>query len=381
MALSDTKPLTTLLEELLSIPTVSYKEHHILNYIRQFAVERDLEFKFDRFGNAYIFYNYGDVSPPLVLQAHTDHPAFVVDEISKGKLGLKFFGGLSAQYGIGEEVKIYGEDLTQDGVVATIEQIQSNEHYSANSMSRIVGAIAKIESVENINVGDIGIWNIEPFFLKKKLIHALQCDDLIGCAIVLSTIDRMLSGGYKGNVIGLFTRAEEVGLEGAAASAVDGLVPKNSLVISIETSSSEDGRAKQGHGAIIRVGDKQHIFSPKMSMWMTSMADRLKNENNHFLYQRKLMDAGSTEATAFDLLGFETGAVCIALGNWHNAGKGKIEAETVHIDDVQNLILLCEELAKNTPNFFEVHKKTVKAWKKRALEVSLRLIDSAKSTP
>ena len=129
MALSDTKPLTTLLEELLSIPTVSYKEHHILNYIRQFAVERDLEFKFDRFGNAYIFYNYGDVSPPLVLQAHTDHPAFVVDEISKGKLGLKFFGGLSAQYGIGEEVKIYGEDLTQDGVVATIEQIQSNEHY------------------------------------------------------------------------------------------------------------------------------------------------------------------------------------------------------------------------------------------------------------
>jgi len=319
MALSDTKPLTTLLEELLSIPTVSYKEHHILNYIRQFAVERDLEFKFDRFGNAYIFYNYGDVSPPLVLQAHTDHPAFVVDEISKGKLGLKFFGGLSAQYGIGEEVKIYGEDLTQDGVVATIEQIQSNEHYSANSMSRIVGAIAKIESVENINVGDIGIWNIEPFFLKKKLIHALQCDDLIGCAIVLSTIDRMLSGGYKGNVIGLFTRAEEVGLEGAAASAVDGLVPKNSLVISIETSSSEDGRAKQGHGAIIRVGDKQHIFSPKMSMWMTSMADRLKNENNHFLYQRKLMDAGSTEATAFDLLGFETGAVCIALGNWHNA--------------------------------------------------------------
>ena len=375
MTFSDLKPLPILLKEILSIPTASYNERHVLDYIRQFAIDRDLKFEFDQFGNAYIFYNRGDKLRPLVLQAHTDHPAFVVDEISKGKLGLKFLGGLSAQYGVGEKIKIHGDDLPQNGVTATIEKILNDGAVT----TRIAGAIAKINSVKNINIGDIGIWDVEPFSLKTKMVHALQCDDLIGCAVVLSTIDRMVSGGYHGNVIGLFTRAEEVGLEGAAVSAADGLLPKDSLVISIETSSSEGGRAEQGKGAIIRVGDKQHIFSPKMSMWMTSVANRLKLKHDNFLYQRKLMDAGGTEATAFDLLGYETGAACIALGNWHNAGKkGKIETETVHIDDVQNLILLCEELVKNTSNFLEVHKEMVSFWKKRASDVAPRLLVSHK---
>ena len=107
---------------------------------------------------------------------------------------------------------------------------------------------------------------------------------------------------------------------------------------------------------------------------------RLKTPHDNFLYQRKLKDAGGTEATAFDLLGYETGAACIALGNWHNAGKnGKIAAETVHIDDVHNLISLCEELAKNTSHFLEVHKEMVNFWEKRASDVASRLIDSAQS--
>ena len=380
MSLSKLKPLPILLKEILSIPTTSYNEHLVLDYIRQFAIDRGLKFKVDQFGNAYIFYNHGESSRPLVLQAHTDHPAFVVEDISKGKLVLNFLGGLSAQYGMGEKIKIHGNDLPQNGVTARIESIQSHELHGNNSAARIIGAIAKINSVKNINIGDIGVWDVEHFSLKRKIVHALQCDDLIGCAIVLSTIDRMISGEHQGSVIGLFTRAEEVGLEGAAASAADGLLPKDSLVVSIETSSSEGGRAEQGQGAIIRVGDKQHIFSPKMSMWMTSIANRLKTTHDNFLYQRKLMDAGGTEATAFDLLGYETGAACIALGNWHNAGKnGKIEAETVHIDDVQNLISLCEELAKNTSHFLEVHKEMVNFWKKRASDVAPRLIDSAQS--
>ena len=272
MSLSKLKPLPILLKEILSIPTTSYNEHLVLDYIRQFAIDRGLKFKVDQFGNAYIFYNHGESSRPLVLQAHTDHPAFVVEDISKGKLVLNFLGGLSAQYGMGEKIKIHGDDLPQNGVTATIETIQSHELHGNNSAARIIGAIAKINSVKNINIGDIGVWDVEHFSLKRKIVHALQCDDLIGCAIVLSTIDRMVSGEHQGNVIGLFTRAEEVGLEGAAASAADGLLPKDSLVVSIETSSSEGGRAEQGQGAIIRVGDKQHIFSPKMSMWMTSIA-------------------------------------------------------------------------------------------------------------
>ena len=79
------------MKEILSIPTTSYNEHLVLDYIRQFAIDRGLKFKVDQFGNAYIFYNHGESSRPLVLQAHTDHPAFVVEDISKGKLVLNFW--------------------------------------------------------------------------------------------------------------------------------------------------------------------------------------------------------------------------------------------------------------------------------------------------
>ena len=85
-----------------------------------------------------------------------------------------------------------------------------------------------------------------------------------------------------------------------------------------------------------------------MTMWMVSLAERLAAERSGFRYQRKLMDAGGTEATAFDLLGYETGAACLALGNWHNAGpKGRVRAETVHLDDLEGLIQLCEAMVAN----------------------------------
>ena len=64
------------------------------------------------------------------------------------------------------------------------------------------------------------------------------------------------------------------------------------------------------------------------------------------------MDAGSTEATAFHRLGYTTGALCVALGNWHNAGgNGKIEAENVSLYDTEALVTLLVALAKNIDSF------------------------------
>ena len=37
--------------------------------------------------------------------------------------------------------------------------------------------------------------------------------------------------------------------------------------------------------------------------------------------QRCLMSGGTCEATAYQLYGYETGGLCIALGNYHNRGE------------------------------------------------------------
>ena len=175
-------------------------------------------------------------------------------------------------------------------------------------------------------------------------------------------------------MIGLFTRAEEGGLEGAAAAAGAGTLPADALVVAIETSSSAGGRAEQGGGGIIRVGDRGHIFSPRMTRWMTTLAEELVGSKRGFRYQRKLMDAGTTEATAFDLLGYETGAACLALGNWHNAGpRGRVRAETVHLGDLENLVRLCEAMVAGVPRFQLVVDGATKRWRGIAKAVGPQL--------
>jgi endoglucanase len=38
-------------------------------------------------------------------------------------------------------------------------------------------------------------------------------------------------------------------------------------------------------------------------------------------HQRKLMDSGGCEATAFGVYGYRATGLCLALGNWHNRGN------------------------------------------------------------
>ena len=59
------------------------------------------------------------------------------------------------------------------------------------------------------------------------------------------------------------------------------------------------------------------------------------------------MSGGSCEATAFRLYGVRCGALCVALGNYHNCGPDeRIECEYVSTADVLGLIDLCTALAR-----------------------------------
>jgi len=389
--------LAELLQGVLPIPTVSYREQGVLNFVRRFAEERGLECEADAFGNVAVRYQSGRSRKgrerrPLVLQAHTDHPGFVVSVVRGKRLELEFRGGLSAEYGVGEPLRVYGEGLPEPGAKARVTSVMASKAgpRGVGMARRIVGARAVLEGTGDIggvaggtvHVGDLALWDVEACRIRGELVHARQCDDLAGCVAVLATLDRVSAAGGDGDLIGLFTRAEEVGLEGAAAAAGAGTLPADALVVAIETSSSAGGRAEQGGGGIIRVGDRGHIFSPRMTRWMTTLAEELVAESGErargFRYQRKLMDAGTTEATAFDLLGYETGAACLALGNWHNAGpKGRVRAETVHLGDLENLVRLCEAMVAGVPRFQSVVDGATKRWREIAKAVGPRLREAS----
>jgi putative aminopeptidase FrvX len=351
-------PIEEIARELLPIPTASYAEHGVLAYIRRFAEERGLGFELDRFGNGYVRHvgrrRRGGGARPLVLGAHVDHPGFVVTEARGRRLQLEFRGGLPASYGRGERVRLFAapadegrEALSDEGErgVAVIRSVRADER------GRLLSARATLEAgAPPAQAGDLALWDVEPARIRGRRLVARGCDDLAGCVAVLSALDRAAATRASGELVGLFTRAEEVGLRGASAAARARLLPEDAVVLAIETSSSAGGRATAGGGPIVRVGDALHLFSPAVSLWMTGVAQQLVREDEGFRYQRKLMDGGVTEATAYDLYGYETGALCVALANYHNGGpRGRVAAESVHLDDLEGLALLLLRLLAELP--------------------------------
>ena len=160
-------------------------------------------------------------------------------------------------------------------------------------------------------------------------------------------LDRAVGDAGGRELIGLFTRAEEVGLLGASAAARARLLPdrcrrdrgRNIIVV-------RRPRAF-GRGTDRAVGDAMHLFSPAVALWITGVAQELAREDDGFRFQRRLMDGGVTEATAYDLYGYETGALCIALANYHNGGPGgRVAAESVDLGDLEGLVRLMSRPAR-----------------------------------
>lgn len=348
-------PIAGIARELLPIPTAPYLEHGVLAYVRRFAEERGLGFRLDRFGNGYVRHRgrrrRGAAARPLVLSAHTDHPGFVVTAVRGRRIELEFRGGLSASYGRGERLRLFPSPARGDGAggdgaggrlaalgLAVIDEVAADER------GRIRSALATATAA-SARPGDLALWDVEPVRVRGRRLVARGCDDLAGCAAVLSALDRVAAAGAPGELIGLFTRAEEVGLLGASAAARARLLPDDAVVIAVETSSASAGRARSGGGPIVRVGDAMHLFSPAVALWMTGVAQELAREDGGFRYQRRLMDGGVTEATAYDLYGYETGALCVALAHYHNGGpRDRVAAESVDLRDLDAMARLMARL-------------------------------------
>jgi endoglucanase len=153
------------------------------------------------------------------------------------------------------------------------------------------------------------------------------------------------------NVIGVISRAEEVGFRGVLSLVKGEALPKKSLVISLETSRELPG-VKMNQGVILRVGDRTSVFDTKAMQFLAEVASSIGTRKKPFRFQRGLMSGGTCEATAFQEYGYQTGAVCVALGNYHNCAPGrKIAAEYVSIADCCGMVDLLSHAARQMKDF------------------------------
>jgi len=193
------------------------------------------------------------------------------------------------------------------------------------------------------------VFDLPDFQVDGDLIRMRAADDLAGCASILAALAELAVQPAPGDVYGVFTRAEEVGLMGARLLAESERLPKETLVVSLESSRTLPG-AEQGSGPVIRVGDAGMTFSADAESVLLRARETLQLQEGGFRVQRQLMSGGVCEASAFALYGYRTTGIAFPLGNYHNsAPDGTIQAEYIHVEDYLGGVQLIVEAARQMP--------------------------------
>lgn len=304
----------------------------------RFCAESNLPAALDTYGNLFVRLNRAPRQRPVVLTAHLDHPGFTVERrLGPRRFMLQFNGGVADPYfRQGARVRL------QPGNVPArlVRALRGDTRQFEFEARRIAGEEPKF-----------AVWDLEDFALRQVRFHGRACDDLIGCAAVLATLRELQRRRAEVNVIGLLSRAEEVGFQGALTVAAEGRLPKDALVISLETSKQLPG-VRMGQGVIVRVGDKASIFDSTASRFLTEVAGELARRRKGFSFQRALMAGGTCEATAYQEFGYRSAAVCVALGNYHNSGpRARIAVEFVSVQDVVGMVDLLVAAAQAMPRY------------------------------
>ena len=349
-----------ILERLCLQPTVSYHEWRVAREISAILSDYEIDVRRDRWGNVIAEINGDDSKQPLVFVAHMDHPGFEAIEAVEVNEDEELIvaeprGGLGSRaYDLGTGVRIVARDGTT--IYGTIEshgllrQVGNGRFARTDRVTIQPETGVTVRRASNLTYPAAVVLDLDSFSVNGEFIRARQLDDLAGCAAILASLITIKKDGSNNRpIVGLFTRAEEVGLVGAALAAADEFVDKDAIIVSVETSLKSDN-AKQGNGVVIRVGDRMTTFDHNAEAVLHAAANRISERGSAdgFKVQRALMGAGGCEASAFKAHGYSVTGTSFPLGAWHNTeDDGSIIPEYIHLDDFNSGVALITEAMRD----------------------------------
>lgn len=331
------------LKQVLALPTAPFAEREVIAFVRRFCDEHGIDPpKTDAAGNLLVRVRRGKpkTKHPICLTAHMDHPGFVVTgKATDGLTRAAWRGGVKPDYFPGARVRFWDDSRWIKAKIVSVR-------HKGKGPLRIVRDVT-VDTNKPLPAGTIGMWDLPDPMVRGRRIHARACDDLAGLAGMLCCVAELQASRANMDAYFLFTRAEEVGFVGALAACRNRTIPARCVVVAVENSSEIPG-VSMGDGPILRVGDKAQIFSPQVTSHCRFVADQLARHDKSFKFQRKLMDGGTCESTAYCHHGYDATGICIALGNYHNMDRAKkrIAAEYIHLDDFDNLVTWFVALCK-----------------------------------
>jgi hypothetical protein len=277
---------------------------------------------------------------PIAFVAHMDHPGFEAIAREGDFLVGKALGGVpGASFQPGVLLQVLLEDGRRLGAVTAGRHGKEEDRQ----------ALIQLLEPQPVSLPRPVVFDLVDFQLDGEFIRMRALDDLAGCASTLAALVALLEQPPPGDVYGVFTRAEEVGLVGARLLAEATTLPEDTLVVSLESSRTLPG-AEIGNGPVIRVGDAGFTFNADAESALIRAREVLQDRPGGFKAQRQLMSGGTCEASAFALHGYQATGIAFPLGNYHNGTpEGRIEAEFIHQDDFLGGIELMVEAALRSP--------------------------------
>jgi len=331
------------LSRLGSQPATAFKEDGVAGVVKAILGEIGLEYRQDDFGNIIAKIAGADsTANPLAIVAHMDHPGFEITAshpagFMEGYIATAMGGVPQSSFEAGVPVQV----LLPDG--SRVSGTTAGK-FGEDSERQV---LIRLEQPQDLEPPLSAVFDLVDFELDGQHIRMRAVDDLAGCSGILSTLAQLTAGeAPPGDVYGVFTRAEEVGLVGARLMAEAGTLPPETLVISAESSRTLPG-AEMGEGPVIRVGDAGFTFTADAESVLIRARETLRERDSGFKCQRQLMSGGTCEASAFAVFGYQTTGIAFPLGNYHNgAPEGRIEAEFIHIDDYLGGVELLTEATR-----------------------------------
>jgi len=363
----DEKKSLKLLESILREPTAPFFEHRVRRALRKALKRAGIPCRIDPSGNLIAHYRRGKAKP-VAFEAHMDHPGFEVLEVRGRRAKARWNGQVPVFDLRGLKLALYNEDGDRCGIARVLKG--DGRHPGPKTPE------LELEVPEGARPGFFGHAHLVPFELKGNLILAKALDDNAGCGTILAALLHLAKHKVPADVLAVFTRAEEGGFKGAFAAVENKVIPKSRPVIVLECSKAIAG-VTQGGGPAVRVGDKACVFDPDLAGACADAAAALAAERKGFLWQRKLMDGGTCEATVYCLAGYRALCVALPLGNYHNNGEKGVEPETIDRRDFVGAVeLLCAFAARGLDPVGSRRGLARRLWKRFVPAERLRLKSS-----
>ncbi|HHY17001.1 MAG TPA: M42 family metallopeptidase [Firmicutes bacterium] len=340
---------------LVTLQGVSGREAPVIRYMEKQLKPLVDELKIDSMGNIFtVKRGKRSVRPRLMIAAHSDEIGLIVKSVEdSGFIRFEKAGGVqdnllqSRMVKVGRHIGIVG---AKAGHLSTEKERSEVKKFSDLYID--VGASSR-EEVESMGIRPgtpVSFVSDPRFFTNQDLIVSKALDDRVGCAVLITLLASLTDEEFNGELHGVITVQEEVGLRGATVSA---FAVNPDMALALDTIPSGDtpdvSFQKElpvaiGKGPVFQVMSGSGVRGMFADTTVLSLLEGAA-KRGEIPYQLTTFTGGNTDASAMHLArsGVPCGAVTIPRRYSHSP------CEMMNLNDAVAAMLVLRELVISIP--------------------------------